>query len=71
MLTLQCKDEKWTRITNVSYNANNTPIEKHVTFKFEWNLERLARVYYDKKGIMNFKYMETERYKQHLTYYTD
>jgi hypothetical protein len=38
MLTLRHKEDKWTRIVNVSYNDNEIPIEKHFTFKFEWNL---------------------------------
>jgi hypothetical protein len=42
MLTLRCKDDKWTRITNTRSDANKTPIEKHVTFKFDWDLESLA-----------------------------
>jgi hypothetical protein len=36
---IRCKDEKWTRIVNMSYDSKETPIEKHVTFKFKWNLE--------------------------------
>jgi hypothetical protein len=49
MLTMRHKDDKWTRIVYFSYDKNKTPIEKHVTFKFEWNLERLVSAY-EKNG---------------------
>jgi hypothetical protein len=71
MLTMQCKDDKWTRIRNISFNDNKTPIKKHVTFKYERNLKRLASIYEKNGGQIEFKFMETERYEQHLTYFGD
>ena len=67
MLMLRRKDDKWTRIINCCYNANKTPLEKHVTYKFEWDLDRVAKEY-DRNAEISFKYMETDRYEQHLTY---
>jgi hypothetical protein len=63
MLTLKRHNDKWTRIIHVTYNLNETPMEKHVTYKFPWDLDRVA------KAEISFKYMETERYEQHLTYF--
>ena len=69
MLTLKRHDDKWTRIVNVSYNANDTPTEKHVTYnKFPWDLDRVAKEY-ENGGRISFKHMETDRYEQHLTYF--
>jgi hypothetical protein len=68
MLTLKWHDDKRTRIIHVTYDLNETPMEKHVTYKFPLNLDRVAKEYKNKAEI-SFKYMETERYKQHLTYF--
>jgi hypothetical protein len=68
MLTLKQHDDNWTQIIHVTYNFNKTPMEKYVTYKFLWDMDRLAKEY-KKKVEISFKYMETERYKQHLTYF--
>jgi hypothetical protein len=69
MLTSRHKDEKCTRVVNVCYDANAVmPIGKHITFKSDWDLDRLANIY-EKKGETIFRYMVTDRYKQHLTTY--
>jgi hypothetical protein len=39
-------------------------MEKHVMYKFLWDMDRLAKEY-EKKAIILFQYMETERYEQH------
>ncbi len=70
MLTVKHMDEKWTRIVHVSYDKNEMPMEKHVTFKFKWDLERLTHEF-EKNGAISFKYMVTDRCKQHLTYFGD
>jgi hypothetical protein len=70
MIAIRHKDEKCTRIVNVSYDANETPIGQHVTFKFVWNSERLASIC-EKKCKIVCNYMVPERSKQHLTYFGD
>jgi hypothetical protein len=45
-------------------------MEKHVSFKFAWDMERLASVS-ERNGEIVFKYMETDRFLQHLTYFGD
>jgi hypothetical protein len=66
MLTVKRVDEKWTRIVHVTYDKSGMPKEKHVTFKFKWDMERLTHEF-DKNGEISFKYMVTDRCKQHLT----
>jgi hypothetical protein len=68
MLKLKGHDDNPTRIIHVTYNFNETPMEKHVTYKFPWDMDRLAKEN-EKKAEILFKYMETERYEQHLTYF--
>jgi hypothetical protein len=40
-------------------------MEKHVTYKFPWDMDRVGKEY-EKKAKNWFKYMETERYKTTL-----
>ncbi len=51
MLTIRHKDEKRTSIVTVRYGAaDEMPMEKHINFKFSWDMERLASMYYEKEG---------------------
>jgi hypothetical protein len=47
------------------------PYKKHITFRFEWDLERLPPSKYEKNGEIAFKYMDTEMYEQYLTFSWD
>jgi hypothetical protein len=68
MLTLKRHDDNWTQIIHVTYTFDGKPIEKHVTYKFPRDMDRVGKEY-KKKAKIWFKYMETERYEQHLTYF--
>jgi hypothetical protein len=43
MLTLKQHDDKWTQIIHVTYNFNKTAMEKHVTYKYPSDMDRVAK----------------------------
>jgi hypothetical protein len=62
------KSEKMTRCVIVGCDENDWPIENHVTYKFPWDIERVAAEF-DGGGKVSFKYVMTPRYGRQWSYF--
>ena len=55
------------RCVTIGCDVNDLPIEKHVTYKFQWDMARVAKEWYGGARV-SFQYMETPRYEKQWTY---
>ena len=69
ILNMRFKDgEQLVRCVTVGCDEDDKPIEKHVTYKFPWDIKKVALVL-EGGGKVNFKYVTTERYERQWTYF--
>jgi hypothetical protein len=70
----KCLDMKHVDRNNVQHlvsvigDKNNNVVEKHVTYKSPWNMPHLCHQY-NRDGEVSFKWLQTERYKNNLTFF--
>lgn len=62
------ESETMMRCVTVGCDENDKPIEKHVTYKFPWDIERVANEV-EVGARVNFKYVTTARYERQWTYF--
>jgi hypothetical protein len=56
------------RLVSVIGDEKNNVIKKHVTYKSPWNMPRLCHQY-GKDGKVTFKWLQTDRYENNLTFF--
>jgi hypothetical protein len=62
------ENEKMTRCVSVGCDEDDVPIEKHVIYKFPWDIKRVAAEF-DGGGKVSFKYVTTPRYERQWSYF--